>query len=240
MDLMMPFRRLVAALSGRIVREGLPANVRAEKLAHFQRIFAFLEYNGIRGDILEFGVATGKALALIDLCAGKTMTGESAEYRIFGFDSFEGLPEPQGRDREVHLDPDLVENFDKGQFAASRTAVVAWLKKQGADLERIQLIEGWYDAVLTPELRERLGITRATMIDIDCDFYDSTRVALNWCAPLIQQGTIINFDDWFCYEARQDHGERAAFAEFLEEHPDMTAEPFSTHAWCSKSFLIHR
>jgi len=246
MDLLRPIResafvnRIASTFSRRLVDKGLPANVRAEKLAHFQRAFAFFEFNGIQGDILEFGVSTGRALALIERCAKKVLKGENAKYRLFGFDSFEGLPEPEGRDKNVHVDNDNAVSFDKGRYAAPKDVVLERLRKQRADMDRIHLIEGWYDKVLTAELRESLGISRATLIDIDCDFYDSTRVALDWCEPLIRQGTIINFDDWYCYEARQDHGERAAFAQFLDDHPDMTAEPFSAHAWCSKSFLIHR
>ena len=91
MDLLRPIResafvnRIASTLSRRLVDKGLPANVRAEKLAHFQRAFAFFEFNGIQGDILEFGVSTGRAMALIERCAKKVLKGENAKYRLFDF-----------------------------------------------------------------------------------------------------------------------------------------------------------
>ena len=109
-----------------------------------------------------------------------------------------------------------------------------------ADIQNISLVDGWYNEVLTPELRQSLGIKRAAFINIDCDLSESTIAALNWCEPLITQGTIINFDDWFCYQGRPDHGEQLAFQQFLNDNPDMTATSFSTYSWHGKSFIINR
>ena len=155
------------------------------------------------------------------------------ECRIFGFDSFDGLPDPKGKDRK-HL------KFRRGMHRSNKDSVIKRLQESKADIQNISLVEGWYDEVLTPELRQRLEIKRASFINIYCDLSESTIAALKWCEPLIDQGTIINFDDWFCYQGRPDHGEQLAFQQFLAEKPDMSATPFSTCSWHGKSFIINR
>ncbi len=66
---------------------------------------------------------------------------------------------------------------------------------------------------------------------IDCDFYSSAKEALNFCGPLIQDEVMIFFDDWDAGIglADRDLGEKAAFDEFLREHPDLSAQEFGTY-----------
>ena len=81
---------------------------------------------------------------------------------------------------------------------------------------------------------------------IDCDIYSSTKIALDFCAPLIQEQAIIFFDDWnSCNLAAQNLGEKLAFDEFLNKNPDLTAEELGSYTkdaeWdTSKIFLVSR
>lgn len=210
-----------------------------ERAAHLSRVMGFLANNGLEGDILQFGVSSGGSLAILDRVSRRWLGASRVEYRIYGFDSFQGLPEPKEIDRAVHSEAATkAVSFRQGAYAASKAEVVQKLRERGADLRRIHLVEGWYDRVLTDELRESLGLRRAILIDIDCDFYESSAVALEWCRPLIRQGTIITFDDWFCYEGRPDHGEQRAFAEFLDRNRHLEAAVFGSYSWHGRSFLV--
>ena len=64
----------------------------------------------IAGDLLEFGVSVGNSLDQL-VCYCKDL---NLDIRLFGFDSFEGLPAPSD------CDPDF---WHEGQFAASYDAV---------------------------------------------------------------------------------------------------------------------
>lgn len=205
-----------------------------EQLRHFSNCFAFINGNRIQGDILEFGVFRGRSLIFFDNLIKRVWRPELRNsYRMFGFDSFLGLPEPaeNGADH-----PD----FTKGMYSCSKEEVHSMLREAKVDLDKIQLVEGYYSESLKPELMEQFSIKRASLINIDCDLYESTLAALQWCEPVISQGTIINFDDWFCYEGREDNGEQRAFNEFLEQNPHLTAKPFSTYSWHGKAFVMGR
>ena len=66
---------------------------------------------------------------------------------------------------------------------------------------------------------------------IDCDLYSSARQALSFCAPLIKDQVIIFFDDWGgggdLHE--KNLGEKKAFDEFLQEHPEFKAKNFGSY-----------
>lgn len=205
-----------------------------EHLRHFCKCFQFIKGNRMQGDILEFGVFRGASLIILDKFVKRLLNGKRhKELRIFGFDSFDGLPEPKGQDAK-HPD------FHKGKYSCSKEELLRRLKKARVNIEKIHLVEGWYNDVLTPELRRDLKISRASLINIDCDLFESTIVALRWCEPFIDQGTIISLDDWYCYEGRPDHGEQHAFNEFLAQNPEITAKPFSEYSWHGKSFIMNR
>ena len=244
MDILKPLRpalrKWTKVWAHRVVSRGYPGNNWAAKAAHFARCLEFIGVNGIEGDILEFGVSRGGGLLMLDRHAQFMRARRKVDYRLFGFDSFEGLPEPTGHDRDIHGGDRGGMVFDQGRYKATKDQVLKRLRRGGADLGRIRLVEGWYDRVLTDELRAEHAIERATLIDIDCDLYESTVTALRWCEPAMRHGTIVSFDDWMAYEGRRDHGERRAFSEFLEQHPDIEAEPFSSYSWHGRAFLIHR
>ena len=56
----------------------------------------------------------------------------------------------------------------------------------------------------------------------------------------VQNDTIISFDDWNCFRGDPDRGEKRAFREWLEKHPDITATEFHRFDWCGAAFILHR
>jgi O-methyltransferase len=59
------------------------------------------------------------------------------------------------------------------------------------------------------------------LIYVDCDLYSSTVPVLRFCKDFLQLGTVIVFDDWFCFYGDPDRGERRAWAEFCQANPDL-------------------
>jgi hypothetical protein len=206
-----------------------------ERLRHMNRCMRFIERNGIEGDILQFGVARGATLVRYAERARFLRKAIGSKMRVFGFDSFEGLPESTGVDRDFHHGQ---HGFGQGKFKSERENALAALRERNLGAGDARLVEGWYEDSLTPDLRSELGLEKACLIDIDCDLYESTIVALKWCAPLVQQGTVISFDDWFCYRGSPEHGEKRAFREFLAENPRFSAEVFATYGWNGKAFIL--
>ncbi|MDB4441912.1 TylF/MycF family methyltransferase [bacterium] len=184
------------------------------------------------GDYLEFGVYHGTSMA----CMYRALKALELEHiRLFGFDSFEGLPDKAKTDDGGHWNP--------GGFKCDITFAKNLLTSRGVDLNRITLIKGWFSETLNNELVFKHNITKASVIMVDCDMYLSAKEALAFCEPLIQDAAIIFFDDWHTGGlAKKNMGEKRAFEEFLNENPQITTENLSQlrYSEWAEVFLVNR
>lgn len=185
--------------------------------------------SSLRGDYFEFGLYRGSSFSVAHRLARRYRL--APDMRFFGFDSFQGLPEPAGVDGTGE--------FRRGDFACSRAEVIATLERQGVDWARTHLVEGWYDRSLTAELKRRLAPGRVGVALVDCDLYESTVPVLRFLASQFQEGSILLFDDWNCFDRSDDRGERRAFREFLREHPRFVAEEWISFGRRGQAFVLH-
>jgi O-methyltransferase len=190
----------------------------------------YVDFNQLKGDYLEFGVWKGGSLIATYHMAKKYE--HLKNMKCYAFDSFEGLPEKKGVDAEY-------KQFAAGEYNSSLPEVKMNLKRNGVDPNDITFVKGWYDQALNGETRASLPIKKAVLVYIDCDLYESTVPVLDFITPYIQDGTVIIFDDWFCFNARPDKGEQKAFAEWLEKNPSFSAVDYKDFGWSGKSFIIN-
>jgi hypothetical protein len=156
---------------------------------------------------------------------------------MFGFDSFEGLPDTANKEPGSPWLP--------GQYSATLGMTRRYLRKRGVPDDRVVLEKGWFSETLTPETRERHQLVRASFLMVDCDLYSSTREALDFAGPLLGPSAVIYFDDWHAAGmASKGEGERRAFEEFLAANPEFSARELEgldyndkRHA---KMFLVSR
>ena len=130
------------------------------------------------GYVMEFGVHGGHSI--------NRMANILSNRIIFGFDSFEGLPEPWEKIYGVITHP-------KGYFATSIPKVN----------DNVILCKGWFCDILPIWLSEHSG--SVALINIDSDLYSSAACVLEQLNDRIIPGTIIHFDelsDWFNFPQR--------------------------------------
>lgn len=139
-----------------------------------------------------------------------------------GFDSFEGLPDIAEIDRQ--------EIWRKGALATSEQAFRDACERHGMPRDRLVTVPGFYDRTLTDETAARLSAGGVAVVYVDCDLYESTVPVLRFVRRFLQEGTVIVFDDWNCFNADPDRGERRAFREFREAEPRLHFEPFAATA----------
>ncbi|MBA3338679.1 MAG: class I SAM-dependent methyltransferase [Geodermatophilaceae bacterium] len=128
------------------------------------------------GLALEFGVASGRTLAVMAEIRGQR--------KVFGFDSFAGLPE-QWR-----------WGFDVGAFSGNAPVV------QGATI-----CEGLFQDTLPGFLKKHPG--QLAMAHIDSDLYSSAIYVLQQLRPRMVEGTVILFDEYYNYPGWREHEHRA-------------------------------
>ncbi len=136
------------------------------------------------GLFLEFGVATGETIAQI--------AGYRREVQVFGFDSFEGLPETWRT------------GFPKGAFSHPVPEVP----------DNVHLIKGWFADTLPRFAAEHNE--PVAFLHLDCDLYSSTKCVFDCLESRIGPGCVIVFDEYFNYPGWEQH-EHRAFSELVEQ-----------------------
>jgi hypothetical protein len=206
----------------------------------FSKAMRFVNYELVEGDVIEFGVYSGRSLMLLSLAHEgfkDTTHGKITPERTFiGVDSFMGLP------KNDHV------RWSEGVFGVNHswhpfisigtvitpTCVIESFEK--AKLPKPTIIQGVFNSENVTKQMEK--IDKVSVIHIDCDLYESTYDALNLIKHKLQSGTIILFDDWFNYKADPNKGEQKAFNVFLKENPYITAIPYHNYSTFCTSFII--
>ncbi len=191
----------------------------------------YVAFSQLEGDYLEFGVYEGGTFVTAFHFAQRNKLDAM---KFYAFDSFAGLPEIRGMDAEG------VRQFQQGEYACDVDRFKRVVSRKGVDLGKVEVVPGWYDEVLNEETKRELPLKAASIVCIDCNLYESTVPVLNFVTDYLQDGTILIFDDWFCFRGHPDRGQRKAFTEWLDKTPSITATEFHRFGWNGNSFIIHR
>lgn len=172
------------------------------------------------GDYYEFGIYKGFSLWFATQIA---IALERTDMRFYGFDSFEGLPEPRGIDKDADSHGNY---FAKGCFAADIELVTSFINNycDKPTAGRVVLLKGYFENTLNDNLSDRYGMKHAAVVLIDCDMYASTKTVLNFITSKLIAGTIILYDDWLLTAA--DKGQQLACKEWLAANPGIQLEEF--------------
>jgi hypothetical protein len=137
---------------------------------------------------LEFGVFSGRTINYISRFTNDT---------VFGFDSFEGLPE-KWRD-----------GFEKGAFHVNGSLPIV--------NRNVSLIKGWFTDTLPQFLKEQNK--KISFIHMDADLYSSTIFVLENVKEYLDKDCIIVFDELVNYPGfNGDTGELKALYEFITKY----------------------
>jgi O-methyltransferase len=185
------------------------------------------------GDYAEFGVYKGTTFGY----AANLFHPLFPQMRFLAFDSFEGLPEPEGLDRS---EEGFASGFFKGQFTSTKDEFINNVRAAAPYLpsERLFTIKGWFDKELTRENAQKINLQKLSCVWIDCDFYESTVPVLKFITPYLSIGSVILFDDWRCYRNLANHGEQRACREWLEKNGGLTLNDFISFGFHGMSFTV--
>ncbi|GAB5403893.1 MAG: hypothetical protein Aurels2KO_21240 [Aureliella sp.] len=133
-------------------------------LSHLKRHYDLLD-----GHMLEFGVFDATSInRTADLWPDR---------QLFGFDSFEGLPE----------------DWDLGSKVYTKNGKWHLNGKLPEVRSNVTLIKGFFDDTLENWWKANQG--QIGFLHVDCDLYSSTKTVLSTLNDGIVPGTIIRFDD---------------------------------------------
>lgn len=167
----------------------------------------------------------GGVLAFAKLCAGFDLL--NFDRKVIGFDTFEGFPHLDERDMQSTSHEELkvggfqsfmaieeelrecIEEFDNNRFINQ--------------YNKIELVKG--DACQTiPQYLKDNPHTLISLLYLDFDLYEPTKVALDYLAPRIVKGGIIAFDE---LNEENWKGESIAAFEYFKSFNNCKLQKFS-------------
>lgn len=185
----------------------------------------FLYTNGITGDYYEFGISRCRTFA-------KAMRILSPQIKHFyGFDSFQGMPQPKPGDEHPTWTSGVQGMKSPGNAQSYTDALV----RRGFDKNSFNLIEGFFEKTLpsfTPA-------NKAGVLFIDCDYISSLQQVLEFIPRVLQEGTLVYFDDFFCYKGSPLAGQQKAFADFCSQQSDFQFAEYNNYPPFAKVFIAY-
>ncbi|HSG30930.1 MAG TPA: TylF/MycF/NovP-related O-methyltransferase, partial [Thermodesulfobacteriota bacterium] len=173
--------------------------IRKEKFGHLR---AAAKETKIKGAVCEFGVHAGHSLKVLCEAFPKDI--------VWGFDSFEGLPEDWNTGTRLREDGII----RKEEFILDISEIVF--------PKNSKIIKGWFDQSILKWKRE-YKVKTIKFLHIDSDLYSSAKTILKELNNEIKKDTIIVFDELATF-ARQEkypnwkEGEWKALIEWINEY----------------------
>jgi len=154
------------------------------KAVGFYMILNMIKKHSVVGDIVECGVGIGESLIVLGMCDRQCKLGR----RLYGYDSFQGFPEPSKYDVSVR-------NPQKGDLWGDTSLDHVRQNFIDAGLsdfskEQVNLIQGFFDETL---LRASDPDTIA-FLHLDVDLYDSYKICAEVLGPRVTG--LIQYDEY--------------------------------------------
>lgn len=174
----------------------------------------------VEGDIVECGVSIGHG-ALLFLLMSEYI---GVERTYYGFDSFEGFPDPVAADGVTPI-------TGKGFWASPQATVLKTLTDgrlpQAVIDSRVRLVKGLFHETL-PRYEGRIAL-----LHLDCDLYESYKIALGELYHKVAPGGVIMFDE---YADDRWPGARKAIDEFFAGRPEKP----QAHWKCTWKYFVRK
>ena len=178
--------------------DNFPKYVRRQTLSRMlARYELFKMQVGVSGSVIECGVHHGGGLFTWAKLSS-ALEPYAIHRRVYGFDTFEGFPGTSGHDRPGEPNPiSAVGGFHPGYDVYEELTQLIDEHDRNrylADFKKIFLVKG--DATATiPEFVRQNPHLLVSLLFMDFDLYEPTRVALEHFTPRMGRGAILAFDD---------------------------------------------
>jgi O-methyltransferase len=169
----------------------------------------YLMDNKMKGVYLDFGV--GMVCSAVAAVRAYLRVNVVDQFHLF--DSFCGLPKLAGVDSSSA-------QFKEGDYAYS-----------AGDVRKFQ---GTVEQFAVTAQSDDLAIS---VIHLDMDLYESCLTVLNSVRRLLKTGVVFMFDDWNCFRASNEAGERKATMKWLRSNYDMRLDHWFSYGWHGRSFF---
>jgi len=159
-------------------------------------------FNDTNYSFVECGVAKGGCLAMMKFASGNN--------KVFGFDSFEGMPNITKEDLGDYNKSDPI--FWIGKLNESGNNVYNTFNSLNLNMKNVTLVKGYFKDTL--QVQENIdNIGEIAVLRLDGDWYESTKICLEKLYDNVINGGVIIIDDYGHFL-----GAKTATDEFRKKH----------------------
>ena len=148
----------------------------------------FDEIADIDGDIVECGLGEGNTFSMLAYLVGSENRGRKGARKLWGFDSFQGFPQPSRWDESPRKPL-------KGEWRVTQALIHKRLSdsgiKRGFPQLDIRITKGFLAQSL-PNFPKR----RIALLHLDVDLYEGYRDGLSYLFPKMAVGGLVLFDEY--------------------------------------------
>ena len=186
---------------------------RVQFLKTIALIEVFKETIELPGSVVECGVFKGQSLGLFCKLLETFCPGDSLK-RIVGFDTFEGFVSLHEEDGPPDTSrAKTIGGWNSIDFLPTLQKSLELMQEDSylPRLKRVELIKGDVQETIPKFVRENPGF-RISLLNLDVDLYEPTKVALEFLYPLVVPGGIVILDE---YAMPGFPGESRAFEDYF-------------------------
>ena len=174
--------------------ENFPKYVRRKTVTRFITLYELFKLGlEVKGSVVECGVFQGFGL-MTWAHLSAVLEPANLTRRIYGFDTFEGFPSVSAKDANPRLTPET-----GGLRASSYDELLELIDIYDQDrflghVDKVHLIKGDI-AVTVPKFLDAHQHLVVSLLFLDADLYEPTKVALEHFLPRMPRGAILAFDE---------------------------------------------
>lgn len=176
------------------------------------------------GDIVECGVGKMHTFQML----AEFLQEQGSTKKLWGFDSFEGFPEPTPEDSSPR-------NSQKGEWKyineedVAKFLLILGFKRQWID-SHIKIVKGFFQYTLP-----KSNISKISFLHLDVDLYDSYKTCLQYLFPKVVEGGVVLFDE---YANKNENLKFPGAKKAIDEYFSGTKYKLSRDQSTGKYFLI--
>lgn len=161
-----------------------------ERIVSLIRALEYLLQNGIDGDFVECGVWRGGSAMIMADYLTKDMVNDR---RLYLYDTYEGMVAPTDRDKNMlgKKAQEIKDAINGNWCEASLDEVKENIFSTGIHHDSVYFIVGKVEDTINTQKPSRISLLR-----LDTDWYESTKIELEALYDLIVPGGVIIIDDY--------------------------------------------
>jgi hypothetical protein len=195
------FENSPLAVAQRLI--SFPRHVRRQDLARFLTKYELFKLClPVHGNVVELGVFAGAGLFTWLHCSA-ILEPYNHQRRVLGFDTFEGFPALHDKDADAGTSQHLhVGAYSTHRAIRDELEALARVHDRNRPLghvPKLELVAGDATETIPRYVREHPHLL-VSLLYLDFDLYDPTRVALEHLLPRVPKGGVVAFDELNCPE----------------------------------------